>query len=136
MRFGKEKREGGRNACMSIAHPAEDRATIEFFCISLLTMSGSAAQQEEYLNRLRSQVQMQTVQEMMNKMSEKCFKVCRLTLVCMSLLLNCEYPVQLCAGKRGNHLDSSEANCVVNCMDRYMETMHVVSQAVSARSDH
>eukprot|EP01033_Poteriospumella_lacustris_P017683 gene17683-12664_t len=37
-------------------------------------MSGSAAQQEEYLNRLRSQVQMQTVQEMMNKMSEKCFK--------------------------------------------------------------
>jgi import inner membrane translocase subunit TIM13 len=79
-------------------------------------MSGSAAQQEEYLNRLRSQVQMQTLQEMMNKMSEKCFT--------------------LCAGKRGNHLESSEATCVVNCMDRYMETMHVVSQAVSARSEH
>lgn len=72
MRFGKENREGGRNDCV---HQAEDRAISEFFRISLLTMSGSAAQQEEYLNRLRSQVQMQTVQEMMNKMSEKCFKV-------------------------------------------------------------
>lgn len=35
----------------------------------------SAAQQEEYLNRLRQQIQAQTVQEIMNKMTEKCFKV-------------------------------------------------------------
>lgn len=44
---------------------------------------------------------------------------------------------KLCAGKRGNHLDQSEATCIVNCMDRYIETMHVVNQAIAARSnDH
>lgn len=35
----------------------------------------SAAQQEEYLNRLRTQIQTQTIQEIMQKMTEKCFKV-------------------------------------------------------------
>jgi hypothetical protein len=35
----------------------------------------SASQQEEYLSRLRQQIQAQTIQEIMNKMSEKCFKV-------------------------------------------------------------
>jgi histone H3/H4 len=35
----------------------------------------SAAQQEEYLNRLRAQIQTQTIQEIMQKMTEKCFKV-------------------------------------------------------------
>jgi histone H3/H4 len=35
----------------------------------------SSQQQEEYLNKLRQQIQAQTVQEIMNKMSEKCFKV-------------------------------------------------------------
>jgi hypothetical protein len=35
----------------------------------------SQQQQEEYLNKLRQQIQAQTVQEIMNKMSEKCFKV-------------------------------------------------------------
>lgn len=36
----------------------------------------SAAQQEEYLNKLRQQIQAQTIQEIMQKMNEKCFKVC------------------------------------------------------------
>ena len=38
-------------------------------------MASSAAQQQEYLNKLREQMQSQVVQEAMNKMSEKCFKV-------------------------------------------------------------
>jgi len=37
----------------------------------------SAAQQEEYLNKLRQQIQAQTIQEIMQKMNEKCFKVCK-----------------------------------------------------------
>ncbi len=35
----------------------------------------TAAQQEEYLRRVREQVQAQTIQEIMGKMTEKCFKV-------------------------------------------------------------
>ncbi len=35
----------------------------------------SAADQEKYLNQVRQQIQSQAIQEMMNKMSEKCFKV-------------------------------------------------------------
>ena len=35
----------------------------------------SPAQQQEYLNKVREQMQSQFIQEVMNKMSEKCFKV-------------------------------------------------------------
>jgi len=49
----------------------------------------------------------------MNKMNEQCFKKC--------------------AGRSGNHLDTKEKNCLTNCMDRYMETMNVVSQAIKNR---
>jgi hypothetical protein len=38
-------------------------------------MSATPEQQQAYLNQLRTQIQNQTMQEMMNKMSEKCFKV-------------------------------------------------------------
>ena len=38
-------------------------------------MATSGAQQQEYLNKLREQMQAQVVQEVMTKMSEKCFKV-------------------------------------------------------------
>lgn len=40
-------------------------------------MSGqpTAAQQEQYLSKLRQQVQAQMMQEIMTKMTEKCFKV-------------------------------------------------------------
>ncbi len=40
-------------------------------------MSGqpTPAQQEQYLNRLRAEVQQQMAQELINKMSESCFKV-------------------------------------------------------------
>eukprot|EP01040_Poterioochromonas_malhamensis_P007847 gene7847-8485_t len=76
----------------------------------------SQQQQEQYLQNLRQQIQAQTIQEIMNKMGEKCFKIC--------------------AGKKGNSLDSSETTCVVNCMDRYMDTMHVVNAAVANRANH
>jgi len=40
-------------------------------------MAGSLtpAQQEAYMNKLRQQVQAQMMQEVMTKMTEKCFKV-------------------------------------------------------------
>eukprot|EP01035_Chromulina_nebulosa_P023624 gene23624-30635_t len=75
-------------------------------------MAATAAQQQEYLNKLREQMQSQVVQEVMNKMSEKCFKLC-------------------VTKKSGSHLDSYESTCIVNCMDRYMETVQVVSKTIS-----
>jgi import inner membrane translocase subunit TIM13 len=79
-------------------------------------MSGqqpTAAQQREYLARVRQEMQQQFVQDLMHKITDNCFKTC--------------------TGKRGEGLDSSESNCVSNCMDRYMDTMGVVNQALMSR---
>jgi import inner membrane translocase subunit TIM13 len=66
--------------------------------------------QEEALNALRSNGQAQMIQDIMQKMSDNCFKVC--------------------AGKRGDRLDSSEMYCMNNCFDRYTEAMQVVSKTL------
>ena len=50
----------------------------------------------------------------MNKINENCFKKC--------------------AGRSGDHIDLREQQCLSNCMDRYMETMNVVSGAIRNRS--
>eukprot|EP01034_Spumella_vulgaris_P019115 gene19115-24428_t len=60
-------------------------------------------QQEQYLQQVRLAAQQQMMQSLMTTMTEKCFKVC--------------------TGKKGDHLDSSEATCIAHCTDRYMETM-------------
>lgn len=39
------------------------------------TATPTAAQQEEYLRRVREQIQQQTIQELIGKLNEKCFKV-------------------------------------------------------------
>lgn len=48
-----------------------------FYSHHIIIMSGTItpAQQEAYLNKLRQQVQAQMMQEVMTKMTEKCFKV-------------------------------------------------------------
>lgn len=50
----------------------------------------------------------------MNRITENCFKKC--------------------TGKSGEHLEGREKQCLSNCMDRYMETMNVVSGAIRNRS--
>lgn len=119
-------------------------------------MSGqpTVQQQQQYLQQVRQQVQSQMMQEVMTKMSEKCFKVTDLfvwymtispftfvivlplnailTFTRVSVFMILLY-LQLCAGKKGDHLDTSEAQCVVHCMDRYMETMQVVSSSLQNR---
>ena len=75
----------------------------------------SDAQQKEYLTQVRSQIQVQMMQEMMTKMSENCFKVCTST--------------------RGNGLDNNEKYCLSNCIDRYADTLNVVSQTLGARQN-
>ena len=78
----------------------------------------SPEQQEQYLQALRQQQQQVAVQEMVNKMSEKCFKLCAGN--------------KLASGSSSDErLESSEATCVVNCMDRYMETMGLVQHTIA-----
>ena len=75
----------------------------------------SQAQQEQYLQTVRAEVQTKMVQELMSSMSEKCFSKC--------------------TGKSGEHLDSKEKNCLANCMDRYMETMNVVNGVMASKQN-
>ena len=78
-----------------------------------MAQTPSIAQQEQYLNNLKAEVQTKMVQDLMSSMSEKCFTKC--------------------TGKSGEHLDSKEKQCLVNCMDRYMETMNVVNQVLVSK---
>lgn len=71
----------------------------------------SEAQQKEYLQK----IQLQMMQEMMGRMSENCFKVCTTA--------------------RGNGLDNNEKYCLSNCIDRYADTLNVVSQTLGARQN-
>jgi import inner membrane translocase subunit TIM13 len=73
----------------------------------------SALQQEEYLANVRNELQSQMMQELMTKITERCFS--------------------RCAAKTGNYLEYKEQTCLSNCVDRYMETMTVVNQALASR---
>lgn len=79
------------------------------------TQQPTAAQQEEYLSRLRSEMQAQMAQELMSKMTDNCFKVC--------------------TGKSGSGLSSSEEYCMANCTDRYVDVMTKVNEAMVERQN-
>jgi len=49
------------------------------------------AQQDEYLNKLRQQMQTQMTQEIMSKMSEKCFKVLFISFLYFYISKSSEY---------------------------------------------
>lgn len=60
----------------------------------------SSTQKDELMNQVRQQMLIANTQELLGKMTEKCFKKC--------------------INKPGSDgLDSSEQKCVAMCMDRY-----------------
>jgi mitochondrial import inner membrane translocase subunit TIM13 len=69
----------------------------------------------EVLARVRNEVQQQTLQDLITKVGEKCF--------------------EKCVTKPSAKLSSSEQKCLAMCMDRYVETMTVVSQAMAERGN-
>ena len=80
-------------------------------------MSGqnlTAEQAGEVLARVRNEVQQQSLQELIQKVGEKCFTKC--------------------VSKPSSKLSTSEQKCLAMCMDRYVETMTVVGQAMEERS--
>ncbi|CAM9655356.1 unnamed protein product [Heterosigma akashiwo] len=75
----------------------------------------SAEQQQAVLAKIRQEVQAQALQELVQKMTEKCHAKC--------------------AGTDGDRLSSREQNCLAMCMDRYVDTMGVVNNAMVERQN-
>eukprot|EP01039_Chlorochromonas_danica_P001945 gene1945-2123_t len=73
-------------------------------------MNVTKEQEQAILNQARM-AQAQAMEQAISKMTDRCF--------------------QICSGKKGDGLDSGEVNCTVNCMDRYLDTMQLVSQALA-----
>ncbi|KAJ9592693.1 hypothetical protein L9F63_015637 [Diploptera punctata] len=72
-----------------------------------------SAQREEIMEQVKQQIAVANAQELLTKMTEKCFKKC--------------------INKPGTTLDSSEQKCIAMCMDRYMDAWNLVSKAYSSR---
>ena len=70
-------------------------------------------QQDAYLAQMKQQVQAQFMQDLIHKVTDQCYKKC--------------------TTPSGDGLTSREKGCMANCMDRYMETMQVVNESLSAR---
>ncbi|KAK9744979.1 Tim10/DDP family zinc finger [Popillia japonica] len=73
----------------------------------------SSAQKDELMDQVKQQIAVANAQELLTKMTEKCFKKC--------------------ISKPGTSLDSSEQKCVAMCMDRYMDSWNLISRAYSQR---
>ncbi|KAI8792068.1 mitochondrial import inner membrane translocase subunit Tim13 [Biomphalaria glabrata] len=72
-----------------------------------------SATREQLMSQVKQQIALANAQELLQKMSEKCYKKC--------------------IPKPGTTLDSSEQKCIAMCMDRYMDTWNLVSRVYSQR---
>ncbi|XP_014216923.1 mitochondrial import inner membrane translocase subunit Tim13 [Copidosoma floridanum] len=75
------------------------------------TLTG--AQKDELMDQVKQEFAIANFQELLTKISEKCFKVC--------------------ISKPGTSLDNSEQKCLAMCMDRYIDTYNSVSKAYTKR---
>ncbi|XP_011051917.1 PREDICTED: mitochondrial import inner membrane translocase subunit Tim13-B [Acromyrmex echinatior] len=80
---------------------------------SLATGNLTGSQRDELMQQVKQQIAVANAQELLTKMTEKCFKKC--------------------IGKPGTSLDSSTQKCVAMCMDRYMDSFNLVSKTYSER---
>lgn len=73
----------------------------------------SSAQKGELMDQVKQQIAVANAQELLTKMTEKCFKKC----------------VQ----KPGTSLDSSEQKCIAMCQDRFMDSWNIISRTYGMR---
>lgn len=73
----------------------------------------TGAQKEELMDQVKQQIAVANAQELLQKMTEKCFKKC--------------------ISKPGTSLDNSEQKCISMCMDRYMDSWNIVSRSYGSR---
>lgn len=80
---------------------------------ALASDSLSDREKNELMEQIKQQVAVANANELITKMSEKCFKKCVI--------------------RPGTSLDSSEQKCVAMCMDRYMDAYNLVLNTYSSR---
>jgi len=73
----------------------------------------SPQQQEEIMQTVQQQVALANMQELLSKVTDKCFKKC--------------------ISSPGSSMGSSDQKCVALCMDRYMDSFNIVSRAYTQR---
>ncbi|EEB19374.1 mitochondrial import inner membrane translocase subunit TIM13, putative [Pediculus humanus corporis] len=73
----------------------------------------TGSQKDELMEQVKQQLAVVNAQELLTKMTEKCFKKC--------------------IDKPGTSLDSYEQKCVAMCMDRYLDSWNLVSKAYGNR---
>ncbi|CAI9715610.1 Hypothetical predicted protein [Octopus vulgaris] len=72
-----------------------------------------SSQRDQLMDTVKQQIALANAQEILQRMSEKCFKKCIV--------------------KPGSSLDNSEQKCIAMCMDRYMDSWNLVSRVYSSR---
>lgn len=73
----------------------------------------SSSQKGELMDQVKQQIAVANAQELLTKMTEKCFKKC--------------------VNKPGTILDASEQKCIAMCMDRFMDSWNLVSRTYGNR---
>ncbi|CAF0719309.1 unnamed protein product [Rotaria sordida] len=81
--------------------------------MSLDTQKLDVNQRQQIMTSVQQQLAIQNAQELLQKLSDKCFKAC----------------IQ----KPGSTLSSSEQKCISQCSDRYMDAWNIVSRAYAER---
>ncbi|KAI0654686.1 Tim10/DDP family zinc finger-domain-containing protein [Cubamyces menziesii] len=72
-----------------------------------------AARLEQVKNSIHNELALQNAQELMNKVTDKCYVKC--------------------VPKPGGSLSSSEEKCLSQCMERYLEAFDIVNRTYIAR---
>jgi len=73
----------------------------------------SPQQKDELMRNVQAQVALANMQELLTKVTDKCFKKC--------------------VTSPGTSLAGSDQKCLAMCMDRYMDTFNLVSKAYVQR---
>ncbi|KAH8286855.1 hypothetical protein KR018_002901 [Drosophila ironensis] len=76
-------------------------------------MEASKMEKGELMSQVKQQIALANAQEMLSKMTEKCFKKC--------------------VHKPGKALDTTEQRCISQCMDRFMDAWNLVSRTYGNR---
>eukprot|EP01137_Pigoraptor_chileana_P034134 Opistho-2@26219 len=75
--------------------------------------SSPAGKREQIMEQVRMQMAVANAQELLQRMTEKCFTKC--------------------IYKPGTQLDGGEKTCLAKCMDRYTDAWNLVSRAYAGR---
>lgn len=83
------------------------------FSSSPLGANSKSLDKDQLMDAVKQQIAVANAQELLQKMSDKCFKKCIV--------------------KPGSSLDNSEQKCIAMCMDRYMDSWNLVSRTYATR---